>query len=200
MKLLKHTYILLSLIAVIVVFPLGKISEMQDRSTLVTAPEKTIVLTVPSLEDPVPAASYSKSDNSWSFSARVLEIKDVSIYGRPGSITRIEYVHKGNAHQAWAVLKIEDYSFSDSAESIRVGDQVTLRVSGRYVSSKGVDWNACPTSDEFCQYASFIEGGFPISEDYGGLTVSPSNVLIYSGDDEVDWINGLLAWRIISKD
>ena len=109
-------------------------------------------------------------------------------------------MHRGEVRQAWAVLKIDDYSFSDSTSDITVGDQITLRVSGDYVSSKGVDWSACPASDEFCQHASFIEGGFPTSEDYGGLTISPSNTLIYSGSVDDDWINGMLAWRIISED
>src|SRR5215217_4687737 len=175
MKLLQHTYILLSLVAVMVVVQLAKISGTKDPSTPITVSKKTFVITDTSLEEAVPAAHYSESDNSWSFSAQVLEIKDVSIYGRPGSIARIEYMHRGEVRDAWAVLKIDDYSFSDSTNDITVGDQITLRVSGDYVSSKGVDWSRCPVNDEFCQHASFIEGGFPTSEDYGGLTISPSN-------------------------
>ena len=200
MKLLQHTYLLLSLVAVTVIIPLAKISRTKDISTPITASEKTIVVRGTSLEEAAPAAYYSESDNSWSFSAQVLEIKDVSIYGRPGSIARIEYVHRGEVRHAWAVLKIDDYSFSDSTSDITVGDQLTWRVSGDYVSSTGVDWSACPANDEFCQHAGFIEGGFPTSEDYGGLTISPSNTLIYSGGIDDDWINGMLAWRIISKD
>jgi hypothetical protein len=200
MKLLQHTYILLSLIAVLVVIQLAKISGTKDPSTPITAAEKTIVITDSSVEEVVPAANYNESDNSWSFSARVLEIKSVSIYGRPGSIVRIEYVHRGEVREAWAVLKIDDYSFSDNASGITLGDQITLPVSGDYISSKGVNWSACPASDEFCQHAGFIEGGFPTSEDYGGLTLSPSNTLIYSGCVDDDWINGMLAWRITSGD
>ena len=200
MKFLQHTYILLSLVAVMVIIPLAKISRTKETSTPITVSEKTIVITDTSLEETAPAAYYSESDNSWSFSAQVLEIKDVSIYGRPGSIARIEYVHRGEVREAWAVLRIDDYSLSDSTSDITVGHQITLRVSGDYVSSKGVDWSACPVGDEFCQHASFIEGGFPTSEDFGGLTISPSNTLIYSGGVDGDWINGMLAWRIISED
>ncbi len=200
MKLLQHTYILLSLVAVMAVLQLAKISGAKNISPPITASEKTIVITDTSLEEATPAAKYSESDNSWSFSAQVLEIKDVSIYGRPGSIARIQYVHRGGVREAWAVLKMDDYSFSDSTGDITVGDQITLRVSGDYVSSKGVDWGACPASDKFCQHAGFIEGGFPTSEDYGGLTISPSNTLIYLGSVDDDWINGMLAWRIISED
>ena len=199
MKFLQHTYILLSLVAVMVIVPLAKISGTREISTPITASEKATVITDTSIEETPSAAYYSESDNSWSFSAQVLEIKDVSIYGRPGTIARIEYVHRAEARDAWAVLKIDDYSFSDSASDITVGDQLTLRVSGDYVSSKGVDWSACPVSDEFCQHAGFIEGGFPTSEDYGGLTMSPSNTLIYSGSAYHDWINGMLAWRVISE-
>ena len=200
MKLLQHTYILISLVAVVSVLQLAKISGTKDISPPITASEKTSVVTDTSLGDVSPAANYTESDNSWSFSAQVLETKDVSIYGRPGSIARIEYVHRGEARKAWAVLKIDDYFFSDSTSDITVGDQITLRVSGDYVSPKGVDWNSCPASDEYCQHGSFIEGGFPTSEDYSGLTISPSNMLIYSGSAEVDWINGMLAWRIILED
>ncbi len=200
MKFLQHTYILLSLVAVMVILPLAKISGTKATSTPITVSKKTIVITDTSLDETAPAAYYSESDDSWSFSAQVLEIKDVSIYGRPGTIARIEYVHMGGVRDAWAVLKIDDYSFSDSASDITVGDQLTLRVSGEYVSSKGVDWSACPANNQFCQHAGFIEGGFPTSEDFGGLTISPSNTLIHWGSGSSDWINGILAWRIISED
>jgi hypothetical protein len=200
MKLLQYTYILLSLLAVIVIIPLAKISGTKDRSTRSRVLEKTFVITDTALEEAAPAAYYSEIDNSWSFSAQVLDINDVSIYGRPGSIARIEYLYKGEVHEGWAVLKIDDYSFSDSSSGIAVDDQITLRLSGDYVSSNGVDWSACPAGDEFCQHAGFIEGGFPTSEDYSGLTMSPSNSLIYSGSVDDDWINGMLAWQIISED
>jgi hypothetical protein len=197
MKLLQHTYILLSLVAIIVIIPLAKISGTKDTSIPITVSEKTSVITDKSIEEAAPAAYYSESYNSWSFFAQVLEIKDVSIYGRPGSIARIEYVHEGEVREAWAVLKMDDYSFSDSTNDIAVDDKITLRVSGDYVSSKGVDWSACPASDKFCQHASFIEGGFPVSEDFGGLTISPSNMLIHWGSGSSDWINGMLAWKIL---
>jgi hypothetical protein len=199
MKLLQHTYILLSLVAVMATISLSKISGTKATSNPITVSEKTFVNSNISPEEAVLAAYYSESGNSWSFSARVLEIKDVSIYGQPGSIARIEYVHRGEVRDAWAVLKIDDYSFSDSTSVISVGDQITLRVSGDYVSSRGVDWSACPSSDKFCQHAGFIEGGFSTSDDYAGLTVSPSNTLIYSGSADADWINGMLAWRIVSE-
>lgn len=200
MKLLQHTYSLLSLVAVMVVVQLAKVSEMKNISPPITG-SKTSALTDTSLEEAASAAQYSESDNSWSFSAQVLETKDVSIYGRPGSIARIEYQYGASVREAWAVLRIDEYSFHDGARGIVVGDRITLRLSGDYVSSKGVDWSACPESDEFCQHASFIEGGFPTSEDYGGLTICPSNTLIRRGSVSSDWINAMLAWKIhLSED
>jgi len=196
MKLLQHTYILLSLVAVMVVILLAQLSGTQDTSTPITASEKAFVNAVTSLEEATPAANYSESDQSWSFSAQVLEIKDVSIYGQPGSIAKIEFVDRGEVNQAWTVLKIDDYSFSDSTSDITVGNQITLQVSGDYVSRNGVDWSACPGTDLYCQHAGFIEGGFPVSEDFGGLTISPSNTLIRWGSVASDWINGMLAWKI----
>ena len=201
MKILQHTYILLSLVAVMVIIPLSKIARTEDTSTPITASEKTFVISDTPLEEAAPAAYYSESDQSWSFSAQVLEIKDVSIYGRPGSIARIEFVDRGEVNQAWAVLKIDDYSFSDSSTAITVGDRITLKISGEYVSSKGVDWSACPRTDLYCQHAGFIEGGFPVSPDMDGLTISPSNTLIRFGHVSSDWINGMLAWKIrLSED
>src|SRR4051812_29723071 len=99
MKLLQHTYILLSLVAIMAVLQLAKISGARDISSPITASEIPIVITDISLEEAAPAAYYSESDNSWSFSAQVLEIKDVSIYGRPGSIVRIEYVNRGEVSE-----------------------------------------------------------------------------------------------------
>jgi hypothetical protein len=200
MKLLQHTYILLSLVSVMAIIWLSKISGTKATSSPIAASEKLFVNADIFLEEAAPAAYYNESENSWSFSAQVLEIKDVSIYGRPGSISRIEYVHRGEARDAWAALRIDNYSFSDVTRDITVGDQITLWVSGDYVSSGGVDWSSCPASDKYCQHAGFIEGGFPTSEDFGGLTISPSNTLIYSGSVADDWINGVLAWRIISND
>src|SRR5688572_16177001 len=114
MKLLQHTYILLSLVAVLAIIPLAKTSGMEDTSPPITVSEKTFVTTDSSTEEAAPAAYFSESDNSWSFSAQVLEVKDVSISGWPGSIARIQYVHRGEAQEAWAALRIDEYSFSDS--------------------------------------------------------------------------------------
>ena len=197
MKLFQYTYILLSLFAALVVFQLAKLSP--TSRTLLRTPEKTIISTEASFNKTTSGLNFSKSDNSWSLPVRVLEIETVSLYGQPGSIARIEYVYQGESRIGWAVLRIEDYSFVDGSRDIALGDKLSLRVSGDYVSSKGVDWSACPASDEFCQRASFIEGGFPTSEDYAGLTISPSNTLIYSGSLDDDWINGMLAWRIFSE-
>jgi hypothetical protein len=142
------------------------------------------------------AASYSESDRSWTLFAKVIQPKDVSIYGRPGTIVQVEYMRDGAPQYAWAVIKIDDYYFSENATVIAEGEEIRLELSGENVSSQGVNWDACPRNDRYCQHASFVEGGFPISEDYNGLTVCPSNTLIYTGYASDDWINGILAWKI----
>jgi hypothetical protein len=196
MKLLHHTCILLSLVTVMIIIPLAKTSGTKAASPPITVSEKPFVITATPLKEAAPAAYYSEGDSSWSFSAEVLEIKDVSIYGRPGSIAKIGFVDRGELNQAWVVLRMEDYSFIDGSTAITLGDRITLKISGEYVSSKGVDWSVCPMTDAFCQNASFIEGGFPVSEDFDGLTISPSNTLIHWGSVASDWINGMLAWKI----
>lgn len=143
------------------------------------------------------AARYSEEDRSWTLASRVVQIRDVSIYGRAGTIAGIEYMHNGIPKQTWAAVRIDSYSFGDGSKPITVGDRVILQVSGPYVSSNGVDWTGCPPVDLYCQYAGFIEGGFPTSEDFNGLTISPSNMLIHWGSVGTgDWVNGILAWRI----
>ena len=145
-------------------------------------------------------AQYNESDRSWIFFAKVVQLKDVSIYGRPGTIAKIEYMRKGELEYGWAVIQIDDFFFTEKSAAITVGQEIQLDVAGEHVSSKGVNWDECARSDKYCQNAGFIEGGFPISEDYNGLTICPSNTMIYSGYASDDWINGMLAWKIKIED
>jgi hypothetical protein len=193
----KNIHILLSVLVMVVTLQLSKI--VIPSSSSVSAAPVAIINESP-FEKTATAARYSESTHSWTLSAKVLQIKAVSIYGRPGSIAKIEYINNGKPKQAWAAIKIEDYSFSDSTNAVIEGDKITLQVSGKNVSSRGVDWKACPKNDLYCQNASFIEGGFPASEDFSGLAISPSNMLIYWGSVEgSDWINGILAWKILTS-
>ena len=70
MKLLQHTYILLSLVAVMVMIPLAKISRTKYISTPIIISKKTVVISDTSPEEAAQAANYSERDNSWSFSAQ----------------------------------------------------------------------------------------------------------------------------------
>lgn len=143
---------------------------------------------------------YSRDENSWTLFVTVQQLKETSIYGRPGEIAQIEYSLDGHRfHSGWIVLKIDNYSFVDEtseAAPVETGHNLKLYVSGEYVSAVGVDWEKCPDRDIYCRYASFVEGGFPKSEDYDGLTLCPSNTLIQAGFLPDDWINGMLAWRV----
>jgi hypothetical protein len=190
----KYIHVLLSVFIMFVTLQLSRIAipSSLQASTVASA---AIHELVPGRS--ASAASYSESTRTWTLSAKVLQIKEVSIYGRPGSIAQIEYMNDGKPKQAWVAVRMDDYSFSNSTSAIREGDRVTLQVSGPYVSARGVDWTACPGTDLYCQNASFIEGGFPVSEDFGGLTISPSNMLIHRGNVPTgDWVNGILAWKI----
>jgi hypothetical protein len=168
-----------------------------------TVSNKETVSEAASIHFPVnasPALTYYESEQTWILQATVVQIQDVSIYGRPGTIAQIVYSLDGfEPRYAWAVVKIDNYYFSDSADPIVIGKEISLQLSGEHVSSIGVDWDACAPDDEYCRQAGFIEGGFPFSEDYDGLTLCPSNTLIRSGGAEKDWINGMLAWRIVDN-
>lgn len=141
---------------------------------------------------------YNADENSWTLYATVLQLKNTSVYGRPGEIAQIQYSLDGERlRHGWIVVKIDDYSFSDDTGGvIESGQKIQLYVSGVYVSPKGVDWEKCPKNDSYCMNAGFIEGGFPRSEDYDGLTLCPSNTIIRSGYAPGDWINGMLAWKV----
>lgn len=143
---------------------------------------------------------YNLDENSWTLYATVLQLKTTSVYGRPGEIAQIKYSLDGQKFRnGWIVLRVDDYSFVDETSrvpAVETGQNLQLYISGLYVSSSGVDWEKCPEGDTYCLYAGFVEGGFPRSEDYGGLTLCPSNRIVRSGFMTNDWINGMLAWKI----
>ncbi len=140
--------------------------------------------------------AYNPDKNTWTLYATVLRLRNTSIFGRPGEIAQIEYSLDGESSRfAWIVVRIDNYSFGDDAV-INIGQNILLYVSGTYVSPYGVDWENCPRNDKYCMNAGFIEGGFPQSEDYDGLTLCPSNTIVRSGYAPDDWINGMLAWKI----
>lgn len=143
---------------------------------------------------------YNADENSWTLYATILQLKNTSVYGRPGEIAQIEYsLEEERSRYAWIVVRVDDYSFvedTNAVTAIHSGQNIQLYVSGTYVSPNGVDWEKCPNNDTYCMNAGFIEGGFPRSEDYDGLTLCPSNTMVHSGFAPDDWINGMLAWKI----
>jgi hypothetical protein len=142
---------------------------------------------------------YDPAAHKWFLSAKALQVSDRSIWGRPGRIVKLLYVdYDAKFRVAWAALDVDGYELT--TESVTVGQIVTLYVEGTYVSEKGVDWSACPISDEYCVYANFVEGGYPASEDYDGLTMCPSNDLIRSGHAPLQWFHGILFWKIETSD
>lgn len=143
-----------------------------------------------------PVAHFNENDGSWAFSATVRQVKDVLIYGKPGTIAQVEYARDGETRYAWTVVQIEEYRFVSNVDAIVENQEIILESVGPHVSAQGVRWDSCPSDDLYCQHARFVEGGFPLSEDYNGLAISPSNRMIYSGYAAGDWINGMLAWRI----
>jgi hypothetical protein len=184
----KYIHILLSMSVMLQLYPCG------PRASTV-APAAAIAESF--FERSASAAGYNESTHTWTLFAKILQVKDVSIYGRPGSIAQIAYMNKGRPQRAWAAVRMDDYFFSDRNFPLAEDSEIILQVSGSYVSSEGVDWTACPGADSYCQNASFIEGGFPVSEDFGGLAMSPSNMLIHRGNvANGDWVNGILAWKI----
>ena len=62
---------------------------------------------------------YNADENSWTLYATVLQLKNTSVYGRPGEIAQIEYSLDGErSRYAWIVVKIDDYSSSDGTGAV----------------------------------------------------------------------------------
>ena len=84
---------------------------------------------------------YDGEENSWTLYATVLQLKNTSVYGRPGEIAQIEYsLDGGTLRNGWIVLRIDDYSFVEETSDdkvISIGQNLRLYISGEYVSVKG---------------------------------------------------------------
>jgi len=93
--------------------------------------------------------------------ATILQLKNTSVYGRPGEMAQIECSLDGEgSRHAWIVVRIDDYSFGDDTGAVVDGGQnIQLYVSGVHVSPNGVDWGRCPKSDTCCMLAGFVDGG-----------------------------------------
>ncbi|MGE5378452.1 MAG: hypothetical protein ACM3XO_25615 [Bacteroidota bacterium] len=131
----KNIHILVSVLVIIVTLQLSKIVIPSSSSASAAAP--VAIINESPLEKTATAARYSESAHSWTLSAKVLQVKDVLIYGRPGSIAKIEYANNGKPKQTWVAVKIDDYSFIDNTSTIIEGDKIILQISGKYVSSNG---------------------------------------------------------------
>lgn len=82
------------------------------------------------------------SDQTWSFTGEVVELRQVLVMGLPSEVARVQSAD----FEAWVILRMD--SQSDELPEIilgdvSVGDLVRVSISGAHVSGNGVDWELC---------------------------------------------------------
>jgi hypothetical protein len=152
----------------------------------------------PFISGPIPAQSeirrqdvqplrYNPDLHEWSFSGEVLETRQVFIMGLASQVARVQ----SRDFEAWVILRMDSQSAeldeivlmkADEAsnDSIGIGDQVRVSISGAHVSKNGVNWDLCqPISSNYCRQGGLYDTG-PLSGDWN-MPLSPSNEFIHSG-------------------
>ena len=122
------------------------------------------------------------SAHTWSFTGEVLEVRQVSIMGKPAQVAR---VHSAD-FDAWVIQRMDEGPFEVVLGNAAVGDQVRVSISGAHVSKNGVDWDLCePIISNYCRLGWLYDNG-PLSGDWN-LPLSPSNEFIHSGHPNPSW-------------
>lgn len=120
------------------------------------------------------------SDQTWSFTGEVVEIRQVLVMGLPSQVALVQSAD----FEAWVILRMD--SQSDELPVVilgkaGVGDRVRVSISGAHVSKNGVDWDLCqPFYSNYCRQGGLYDTG-PIATDWG-LPLSPSNEFIHHGN------------------
>ena len=120
------------------------------------------------------------SDQTWSFTGEVVEIRQVLVMGLPSQVALVQSAD----FEAWVIQRMA--SQSDELPEIvlgdvSVGDLVRVSISGAHVSENGVDWDLCqPLYSNYCRQGGLYDTG-PIATDWG-LPLSPSNEFIHHGN------------------
>lgn len=147
--------------------------------------------------------TFDPKKNEWSFSATILQFKDVIYTGAPSQIAMVQYLDRGDgiARQMWIVVSFGGNSwypdvFRFTDQKLNIGQKVLLTLSGPYVSKSGVNWDKCPLHDAFCHAARRAEGNGPIALDWNNVEIVPTNELIWSGHRTASWWGGALCWKI----
>jgi hypothetical protein len=116
------------------------------------------------------------SANTWSFTGEVLEMRQVSIMGKPAQVALV----RSADFDAWVIQRMDEGPFEVVLGNAAVGDRVRVSISGAQVSKNGVDWSLCePADSNYCRLGALYDAG-PFSGDWN-VPISPSNEFIHWG-------------------
>ena len=124
--------------------------------------------------------AYDQTQRRWSFTGRVLDVREVSLMGFSGQVARVQ----SRNFAPWVVLKIDQVSLSETP--VETGQWVQVAIAGPHVSKKVVDWSACVSDQrDYCFFGEILDSGLE-SPDTDFL-LTPSNELIHFGRTSPSW-------------
>lgn len=123
---------------------------------------------------------YDPAGHEWSFTGRVLEVREVSLLGFPGQVAQVQ----SRFFDPWVVLRVDQVSLT--ATPVKTGQWVRVTIAGPHVSKKAVDWTACVSEErDYCYFGAVLDHGLESPDTDFPLT--PSNELIHFGRATPYW-------------
>jgi hypothetical protein len=123
---------------------------------------------------------YEPAKREWSFTGRVLDVREVSLMGFSGQVAQVQ----SRFFDPWVVLQVDQVSLAELP--LQPGQWVRVAIAGTHVSKKSVDWTAC-TSEQpgYCYFGAVLDSGLESPDTDFPLT--PSNELIRFGRSTPYW-------------
>ena len=123
---------------------------------------------------------YDPAKHEWSFTGRVLEVREVSLMGFPGQVAQVQ----SRFFAPWVVLQVDQVSLAEAP--LKTGQWVRVSIAGAHVSKKAVDWTACASEHrDYCYFGAVLDSGLESPDTDFPLT--PSNELIHFGRATPYW-------------
>jgi hypothetical protein len=124
--------------------------------------------------------AYDPAKHEWSFTGRVLEVREVSLMGFPGQVAQVQ----SRFFDPWVVLQVDQVSLAEAP--LKTGQWVRVSIAGAHVSKKAVDWTACASEQrDYCYFGAVLDSGLESPDTDFPLT--PSNELIHFGRATPYW-------------
>lgn len=133
------------------------------------------------------AAQPLEYRDSWRFTGKVTDTRDVSLFGFKARVAKVQSRYVA----PWVVQQMDDVRLTDVP--LRVGDWVTVSISGSQVSQDQVDWSLCQSEQrDYCAFGSLVDSGLDSPDT--DFPLSPSNELIHFNRVSPHWSEALY-WK-----